>query len=733
MEKLYLSLLCCPCCRGELAYRKTEQQLSCYSCRFIFPIVDGIPVLLPFNVIEKVDELFTRYWDSESKAELYDSCVEGAGDVFGIYNHKSEMYGVTRHYNAANLDLILDAGCGNGRFFDTFPPQSVKVGIDASMNLLKRTKQRRRGDFLVCGELEHLPFKNNTFSTVISCRVLQHLVQQERAVAEMARVVRDQGDLILELYNTWNLKTLYKQIRMTSHLRKILNAPFHLLFKSMSPFDDWGLWYDRYNGWFQVRRWMRRAQLHGIEGRGVGFGHNKYLLQPFYIDAAMQNWIPDFRKRYYDACFRCEQVIGGMVPFRYGMEKFVIKGSKITPKRQPAIPGRIKRKVEYLYKSSDHYNAAARAECDRETSGEGKVAREDAFHLNEAVEWLKRAQDATPDRGVSRGYSVGWTPYLNVRGWQASYPETTGYIIPTLFDCAARLGNNELRRRAIEMAEWEMDVQMASGAVRGGTIADAPSPAVFNTGQVMLGWLRAESESHDAKYLEASDRAARYLADTQLPDGSWLKGNSSFARASATTYNSRVGWALILHGRRTGEKRYAEAGINSLEHTITQQARNGWFANNCLSDPTAPLTHTISYAMEGLLGGYELLGEEKYLRSVRLAADHLVQQIPDDGRLPGRLDHEWKPAVSWSCLTGCAQLAAVFLCLFVITRTGQYWEAVEKLLRFLKSTQNCISNDPGLRGGMKGSFPFDGGYGRYETLNWATKFYVDVLLLHEEQ
>jgi hypothetical protein len=45
------------------------------------------------------------------------------------------------------------------------------------------------------------------------------------------------------------------------------------------------------------------------------------------------------------------------------------------------------------------------------------------------------------------------------------------------------------------------------------------------------------------------------------------------------------------------------------------------------------------------------------------------------------------------------------------------------------STQNGETRNPGLRGGIKGSFPFDGDYGRFEVLNWATKFFVDALLL----
>ena len=725
----FRSLLCCPNCRGDLEFRDHEQEFFCAACRFAFPIVDGIPVLLPGSVDRKSVE--HRYWDPEPMADLYDRNVEGGSDAFGVYNHESEVYGLTQHYDPSNLDLILDAGCGNGRFFDAFPAHSVKIGIDASLNLLRRTKSRNRGDFLVCGELEHLPFKDSTFGTVISCRVLQHLRRQEDAVREMARVTRDKGDVILELYNTWNPKTVYKQIRMTPSLRKVLNAPFRLLFRSMSPFDDWGLEYDCYNGWFQVKRWMRRTSLHAFEGRGVGFGYHKYFLQPFFLDAVMKSKAPRLRRRYYDACFGVERAIGRIPPFRYSMEKFVIKASKNAPERERTFFAKLAAKTVRLWKSSGYYNAAAKRERDRELRGDGLIVEQNRFHLQEAVEWLKRGQDATPDRGVARGYSVGWTPFLNVHGWQPSYPETTGYIIPTFFDCAAYLGEPELRTRALAMADWEIAVQLDTGGVRGGTIAHPPSPAVFNTGQVILGWLRAYDETGKIKYLDASERAARYLLETQMPDGSWLQGNSQFATPWSTTYNSRVGWALILHGQHVDGERYIKAGRQCLAYTMEQQRPNGWFENNCLSDPSAPLTHTICYAMEGLLGGYDALGEQGYLESVMLPADHLLDRIPADGRLPGRFDREWNPKAMWSCLSGNAQLAGVLLRLSVITGLSKYRTGARKLLVLLKSTQNCVSDSPGLRGGVKGSCPFDGDYGRYEVLNWATKFFIDALLLDE--
>jgi uncharacterized protein YbaR (Trm112 family) len=41
-----LSILVCPCCKGELTYRPELPALDCPSCRLRYPIRDDIPVML---------------------------------------------------------------------------------------------------------------------------------------------------------------------------------------------------------------------------------------------------------------------------------------------------------------------------------------------------------------------------------------------------------------------------------------------------------------------------------------------------------------------------------------------------------------------------------------------------------------------------------------------------------------------------------------------------------------
>src|SRR5438105_4326367 len=83
--------------------------------------------------------------------------------------------------------------------------------------------------------------------------------------------------------------------------------------------------------------------------------------------------------------------------------------------------------------------------------------------LKASYAWVCAAHDAASDGGVA-----GW--YNLVRGWGGSYPETTGYIIPTFLHYGTTMGEPEATQRAIRMANWEIDVQLPSGAVRSGAM-----------------------------------------------------------------------------------------------------------------------------------------------------------------------------------------------------------------------------------------------------------------------
>lgn len=348
-------------------------------------------------------------------------------------------------------------------------------------------------------------------------------------------------------------------------------------------------------------------------------------------------------------------------------------------------------------------------------------------HLDAAIAWLKHAQDVTGNGGVAQTYLV------RSKRWAPSYPETTGYIIPTLYRYAALSGDEDSRVRARRMADWEIEVQHPTGGVLAGALGDSERPTVFNTGQVIFGWVRAFEEEGDERYRQAAVRAADWLIEIMDRDGCWRKFGSPMTGKHINTYNTRTAWSLARVHDITGDRRYLNAAVRNAEWAMTQRNAVGWLAQNCLSDSQQPFTHTIAYAMRGLLEIGVASGRNNFVDAARAIGDAMLAALPADGRLPGRFDDNWKPTVRWSCLTGDCQLAINWGRLYQISGEEKYREATSRILRFVKSTQ--VLGDSGgnldTRGGIKGSYPINGHYHPWQYPNWASKFFADALMMDD--
>jgi hypothetical protein len=343
-------------------------------------------------------------------------------------------------------------------------------------------------------------------------------------------------------------------------------------------------------------------------------------------------------------------------------------------------------------------------------------------NMEAAFAWICAAQDARPDGGVAGCYNF-------IRGWGESYPETTGYIIPTFLHYARTIGEDDARERALRMADWETEIQLPNGAVRSGMMNVKLGPAVFNTGQVLFGWVSAYQQTGRERYAVAMRRAGQWLVSIQDDDGAWRKHLSVLTTSSVQSYNARTAWGLALAGRETGEDKFVWSAVRNCEWVLEQQRENGWFDKNAFADGEVPLLHTIGYVLEGLLGVGELLNREKYIAATISGVTPLVSLYQRTGVLRGRYDSEWHSTVSWRCVTGEAQIALVLGRLYNITGESIYAQMARSLLKGLADLQDTGSPHPESYGGLAGSEPIWGGYSPFNYLNWATKFFMDALLL----
>jgi hypothetical protein len=368
---------------------------------------------------------------------------------------------------------------------------------------------------------------------------------------------------------------------------------------------------------------------------------------------------------------------------------------------------------------------AAKAERRRDAQGLPELDPGAERIIDEGVAWLGRAQDcsASADGGVARDYSL-------IRGWATSYPETTGYIVPTMIAYSHLRDTEEARERARRMLDWLAAIQLSGGGFQGGRIEAKPVvPVTFNTGQILLGLAAGTEEFGD--YEEAMIRAADWLATTQDDDGCWRKHATPFAEPGEKAYETHVSWGLFEAERVKPGRGYGEAGLKQVRWALTHQRDNGWIDSCCLNDPVHPLTHTLGYALRGIVEAYRLSEDRTFLEAAQRTADGLLTAMGDDGYLPGRLDANWQPAAGWVCLTGTVQIAHSLLMLYQFTGDERYRDSGFRGNQFVRRSVS-IDGPPEVRGGVKGSFPVDGDYGRFEFLNWSVKFAVDSNMVEQE-
>jgi ubiquinone/menaquinone biosynthesis C-methylase UbiE len=106
---------------------------------------------------------------------------------------------------------VLEVGCGTGLVLERIARFARSArGVDLSPGMLARA--RERGLDVTEGSATDLPFADASFDVTCSFKVLAHVPQIERALAEMARVTRPGGIVIAEFYNPLSLRALLKRV-----------------------------------------------------------------------------------------------------------------------------------------------------------------------------------------------------------------------------------------------------------------------------------------------------------------------------------------------------------------------------------------------------------------------------------------------------------------------------------------------------------------------------------------
>lgn len=235
MRLSLMKWLACPRCGADLDLNilTTDEQafplevltgvLKCHNCGDRYPVVGGIPRMLPDSAEEYRDILAVaghgERWNSaaggvqEQFRRLHKSTEESFGfewlryRVTGLEENTGFFRQVTG-FQPADLSgkLVLDAGCGMGRFLEVAAGIGAEViGLDLSRAVeraQKETQHRSRVHFIQ-GNLMRPPFKRGVFDSIYSIGVLHHTPSTRQSFEALCPLLRPKGRIAIWLYRTF--------------------------------------------------------------------------------------------------------------------------------------------------------------------------------------------------------------------------------------------------------------------------------------------------------------------------------------------------------------------------------------------------------------------------------------------------------------------------------------------------------------------------------------------------
>jgi GT2 family glycosyltransferase/SAM-dependent methyltransferase/uncharacterized protein YbaR (Trm112 family) len=234
--------------------------LSCSACHGLYPIVDGIPDMLPNSILEatefcksyqaslarhnfkpdprevrrfeklhkKTARAFGYEWNkyqvTSPEEDLLTLCTLTGfdpgvykkiffSDIFSYMPTKEEVEQINTRFLAGKT--VIELGCGMGKYVKTVARYAaVAVGLDLSHALLRARRDSAGYDniFYVRGNILEPPFRPQTFDYGYSVGVLHHTPDCHQAFNQSLALVKEGGKFSVWLYPTERETSFYSRL-----------------------------------------------------------------------------------------------------------------------------------------------------------------------------------------------------------------------------------------------------------------------------------------------------------------------------------------------------------------------------------------------------------------------------------------------------------------------------------------------------------------------------------------
>ncbi len=231
MNPVFVKSLACPRCGSSFELQAStssgndvEAGALCCANGHSYPIVRGIP---RFVASDGYAANFGFEWNLHSKTQLDSASSRESEESFG------EKTGFTP--DDLNGKLVLDVGCGMGRFSDVASRWGgIVVGIDltSAVDAAYSNLKTRDNVHLAQADVFHLPFREQTFDYIFSIGVIHHTPNTRAAFDRLPRLLKPGGRIAIWVYSTLMLswcRTSDVYRRLTTRLpKRVLYALCHV-------------------------------------------------------------------------------------------------------------------------------------------------------------------------------------------------------------------------------------------------------------------------------------------------------------------------------------------------------------------------------------------------------------------------------------------------------------------------------------------------------------------------
>ncbi len=229
MKKNLMKILVCPEDKGNLDLEIIEGSekeiregiLTCEECRKQYKIVHGVP---RFVSSDNYVGNFGYQWNMHRLTQLDDS------------NSKISENTLKTKTSLASEDvkdkLLLDAGCGMGRFSDVvsrWGGEVVGVDLSTAVDAAYQNLGQRDNVNIIQANIYALPFKEETFDIIFSIGVLMTTPDCKKAFMQLPKLLKQNGKVVIWIYSKHAYSGIDSKVRFL--YRKVTkNLPFRILY-----------------------------------------------------------------------------------------------------------------------------------------------------------------------------------------------------------------------------------------------------------------------------------------------------------------------------------------------------------------------------------------------------------------------------------------------------------------------------------------------------------------------